>query len=71
MKTKQSIKIIFFIALAGFLFSGYLSAGELLAESCPVGGCSVLLGIPVCLYGFAMYSAILLLSLSAWVRAKE
>ncbi|MEK6859589.1 MAG: hypothetical protein AABX54_02130 [Nanoarchaeota archaeon] len=43
------------ISIAGMLFSGYLSYGELIRKTCSLGGCSSLGGIPVCVYGFIMY----------------
>lgn len=65
-----ALRIIFFISIAGLLFSGYLSYMELFAE----GGCSdaivscgtkdfSLLGLPACVYGFVMY--LLIFSITA------
>ncbi|MFA7717894.1 MAG: hypothetical protein WC875_04220 [Candidatus Absconditabacterales bacterium] len=63
MKKIIALRIVFIIAIAGMLFSGYLSYGELFAKACPVGGCSNLFGIPVCLYGFTMYTILFIISL--------
>ena len=63
MKKETSLKAIMGISIAGMLFSGYLSYGELLRSVCPIGGCSEMLGIPVCVYGFVMYLAVLIISL--------
>jgi len=59
----NAIKVILIISIAGMLFSGYLSYGELIMKACPVGGCSSLLGLPVCIYGFFMYLLIFIVSL--------
>lgn len=58
-----ALKIILVISIAGMLFSGYLSYGELLQKVCPIEGCSYLLGLPVCVYGFVMYLAVFIISL--------
>jgi len=71
MKKLTALRIIFIIAIAGMLFSGYLSYGEVFAKSCPIGGCSSLFGIPVCLYGFTMYTIVFIISLIALCSKKE
>lgn len=70
MSFKNALKSILVISIAGLLFSGYLSYGELFLKSCPVGGCSVLLGVPVCVYGFVMYLLVFSISLMALVTKK-
>ncbi len=70
MSLKNALKSILVISIAGLLFSGYLSFGELFLKSCPVGGCSNLLGVPVCVYGFVMYSLVFSISLAALVTKK-
>lgn len=61
--TKQLIlKNILILSIAGLLFSGYLSYGELFLQTCPVGGCSNVLGMPACVYGFVMYLIVFILS---------
>jgi len=37
MKKIIAIRIIFFMALAGVLFSGYFSYGEVIMGICPIG----------------------------------
>ena len=64
MNQKLSLKIICGLSIAGMLFSGYLSYTELTAKVCALdGGCSMLGGIPTCVYGFVMYAAIFIISL--------
>jgi len=63
MSKQGALKTILVISVAGLLFSGYLSFGELFLKSCPVGGCSNLLGVPVCVYGFVMYLCVFFISL--------
>lgn len=70
MSKNLSLKIILGIAIAGMLFSGYLSYGELIQKACPIGGCSIMFGLPVCVYGFIMYLAVLIVSLLG-IKAKE
>jgi len=55
MNSKTALKSILVIAIAGLLFSGYLSYSELFLRSCPIGGCVNVLGAPACVYGFVMY----------------
>ncbi|HIH24000.1 TPA: hypothetical protein HA251_03125 [Candidatus Woesearchaeota archaeon] len=54
-------RVIIALATAGVLFSGYLSA-QWTRGACD-GGCSILLGLPTCAYGFVMFSIILIGSL--------
>ncbi len=63
MKSKTSLIIILIISIAGMLFSGYLSYGELIKKTCGLGGCSNIAGIPVCVYGFVMYLLVFIISL--------
>ena len=65
--TKQlGLIIILCISIAGMLFSGYLSFGELFKGSCPVGGgCSSIAGLPTCVYGFIMYLIVFVVSVWA------
>jgi len=64
--TKQcALKTILVISIAGILFSGFLSYQELFGN-CEVGCSSPtshLLSIPVCVYGFIMYTIVFLVSL--------
>ena len=64
MTKELSLKIILCIAIAGMLFSGYLSYGELFAKVCPIGGgCTSVASIPACVYGFIMYLIVFIISL--------
>jgi len=64
MKKQLSLQIIVYISILGLLFSGYLSYSELFKGTCPVGGgCSFLIGLPTCVYGFIMYLVIFIISL--------
>ncbi len=64
MKKKTALLTIMCISIAGMLFSGYLSFFEVFRKVCPVGGgCSNLLGLPVCVYGLCMYIAVFVISL--------
>ena len=72
IKTKKlALKIIMWTSVAGMAFSGYLSYFELFRKVCPVGGgCSNLLGLPVCVYGLGMYIAVFVISLLG-LKAKK
>jgi uncharacterized membrane protein len=74
MHEKDALTIILALGIAGMLFSGYLTWGEVFAPqlkclpdaaapSCGANvGLTELFGLPVCIYGFAMYTAITLVS---------
>ena len=64
MKKQTALKILFWISLAGVLFSGYLSYTEIFQQACALGGtCSTkILTLPSCVYGFVMYLAGLIIS---------
>lgn len=71
MKKKLALKSTLIISVAGLLFSGYLSYGELVNKVCPVGGgCTFVLGLPSCVYGFIMYLAVFIISLLG-IKSKE
>lgn len=63
MKSEMALKIIAGLSAFGLLFSGYLSYSELFAKTCAIGGCSVVSGIPACVYGFVMYLLVFATSL--------
>ena len=63
MTKKIALRIILLISVAGLLFSGYLSYGELAQKVCPLGGCLNVLGAPACVYGFVMYLIVFIVSL--------
>jgi hypothetical protein len=50
--------LITLLAIAGVLFSGYLSYEGMVKGTCT--GCQFLFGYPTCLYGFVMFALILL-----------
>jgi len=67
MKKELALKIILCIAIAGMLFSGYLSYGELIAKSCyatqlGMGACTSVGGLPACIYGFVMYLVVFIVA---------
>lgn len=63
MNSKTALKAIFWIAIVGVLFSGYLTVSELTSGACRVGGgCQQILGLPTCLYGLIMYLTVLIIS---------
>ncbi len=77
MKTKTVLKIIAAVAFVGILFSGYLTYSEYtsttaLGFACPPGSegtvtCtsnSGLFGLPVCVYGLAMYAIVFALAVA-------
>ena len=71
MKTSTYIKTMFFLSLAGFLFSGYLSAIKLFEHTCAFNSpCPYFLGYPSCWYGFSMFTIILIASISNWYKSE-
>lgn len=62
MEPEKSLKIILALSVLGMLFSGYLSYSELFGGTCPVGGCSMVAGVPACVYGFIMYLVVFVVS---------
>lgn len=70
MNRKLALQSISGIAVAGMLFSGYLSYTELAKQTCAFGGCSYVLGAPACVYGLVMYACVFVLSVIG-VRAKK
>jgi hypothetical protein len=74
MKSKQALKIIFVLSIAGLLFSGYLSYMELWGVGCKnalvqCGSNFSLLNLPACVYGFFMYLTIFIVA-SLGLRSK-
>ncbi|HET7458852.1 MAG TPA: vitamin K epoxide reductase family protein [Gemmatimonadaceae bacterium] len=68
MSAKRALRAVLAIAVLGIAFSGVLTYRELWGgggASCSLGaggGCTSLLGLPVCVYGLIMYVAIATLS---------
>jgi uncharacterized membrane protein len=63
MKSKTALNIISAISAIGVLFSGYLTFTELTAQTCSLGGCQAILGLPTCAYGLVMYLVVFVISL--------
>ena len=52
-------KPLFLLALAGFVFSGYMSGVKFFSGNCAFNeGCPYFLGYPACYFGFAMFTLI-------------
>lgn len=59
-----SLRFITGFSVAGFLFSGYLTAVKLFSGTCAFNEtCPFVLGIPACWYGFALYVILLVLAI--------
>jgi len=68
MKKQTALIVILIISIAGLLFSGYLSYGEIIAKSCyatelGMGACTNVFSVPACVYGFVMYLALFIMTL--------
>ena len=51
-------RLLFSLAIAGLLFSGYLSSVRFISSACAFNEpCPYFLGYPACYYGFAMFLA--------------
>jgi uncharacterized membrane protein len=66
MAKKNYLNALLVIAVLGMLFSGYLTYMEFNGVSCQAIS---ILGLPPCVYGFAMYLVVGILALLA-LRAK-
>jgi len=63
MEPKQYNIWLFVLAVAGTLFSGYMSATKFFSQACPFNElCTEVFGLPACYYGFVMFAALLVLS---------
>ena len=72
---KPLLIVILALALGGLAFSGYLSYRELFGApgtpACtPAGEPGSMFGAPPCIYGFAMYLAIVVLAIVALSRRR-
>lgn len=57
-------KTIFYLTLAGSLFSGYLSAKKLFTNTCSFNEtCPYFLGYPACLFGFGLFFIMLIIAI--------
>ena len=64
MKPKFALILISILTLAGVLFAGYLSYSEIFMKKCLIGNCTVISGIPACVYGMIMFLIILIIAIS-------
>ena len=78
MPYKKTLQIILVLAIAGVLFSGYLSYYELFSpEGCTdaIVSCGTkdftIADLPACVYGFVMYLAILVLTSWSLLRKEK
>ncbi len=71
MRKQLALQVILVIAIAGMLFSGYLSYTELVQQTCALGGgCAAVGGVPACVYGFVMYTVLLVIAILGLVSKK-
>jgi len=64
MKKQTALKALFWVSLAGALFSGYLSYTEIFQQVCALGTCSTtIFSVPSCVYGLVMYLIGLVISI--------
>jgi len=71
MKKQCALKVITGFAVAGVLFSGYLSYNELFGAC--TAGCSAsggIFGLPACVYGLVMYACVLGFAIAGLVAKK-
>lgn len=76
MKPKCALLTILIIATLGMLFSGYLSYGELFKGECATDsfircGTFELANLPACVYGLVMYTAVFVISLLGYLKARK
>lgn len=78
MRRRSSLITILVIAIAGIIFSGYLSYYSLFTDGCSeaiisCGGAEPveIFGLPTCVYGFFMYLVVIILSIMALVKDKK
>jgi uncharacterized membrane protein len=73
-RMKPALLVILLLGIGGLAFSGYLTYGELFAEtaaSCPSPGApGTVLGYPACVYGFFMYLAIVIAAAVGLARTR-
>jgi uncharacterized membrane protein len=67
MNSRRIRILLVFVIIFGMAFSGFLTAGVLMSKACPLnGGCTLVLGYPSCMYGFSMYTIMLIILLLTW-----
>jgi Na+/H+ antiporter NhaC len=63
IKERISLWWIWYLSLAGVIFSATLSYIELTTGACAIGaGCTKLASLPSCVYGCAMFALILIIA---------
>ncbi len=63
---RKKVLSIFWLALAGVLFAGYLTYVKLFSGTCALTeGCSYFMGLPTCMFGFGLFSVIFIISIIA------
>jgi len=72
LDSATGLKAIAVLAVAGVLFSGYLSYNELWggAAACGAPGSGLIFGLPACVYGFFMYLVVLIIAILS-LRGKK
>jgi len=68
MRKQTALRTVFWIAIAGALFSGYLSYSEIFNKVCALGSCTSVSGVPACVYGFVMYLVLVVVS---WLGLRD
>ena len=65
MKKQLAVKSILGVSLVGMVFSGTLTVTKLFANTCLMGSeaCAYIGPLPTCVYGFAMFATIFVLSI--------
>lgn len=59
--------LLLIVIVFGMGFSGYLTTSIILSSTCPLnGGCALVFGYPSCMYGFTMYTILLVILLLTW-----
>ena len=60
---KKHTITLFIISLCGVLFAGYLAGVKVFNKECALDtSCSYFLGLPTCVYGFVMFTILLIAS---------
>lgn len=68
----KKIITLFILAIAGFLFSGYMSSVKFFTNTCAFNEtCPYFLGIPACYFGFAMFTVIFIASFATLFKLIE
>jgi hypothetical protein len=68
MNFARTSALLLVVIVFGMGFSGYLAASVLLSSTCPLnGGCTMVFGYPSCMYGFTMYTIMLIILMLTWL----